>query len=91
MTKALVDRFPFNKVIVVLTIVLVASFGLCGVGAGIGGLAQKSVVGSYVMGGFLVVGGIGFWLSVLGFLVLLPLWIVLALIKALSGGSDGVD
>lgn len=86
MNRALVDRIPFKKIATVLTICVGVSLGLCGVGAAIGGGMERfgSNAGSVVMSLFLIPGGILFWASLLGLLLLFPLWLVLSIVKEIS-------
>ena len=86
MKRALVDRIPFTKIVAVLAICAGVAVGLCGVGAAIGvGMGRLgSNPGNVVVSLFLIPGGILFWASLLGLLLLFLLWVVLAIVKAIS-------
>lgn len=84
MKKALVDRIPFTKIVVVLAICAGVAVGLCGVGFAIGLGTKFSGTGSggLAMELFLIPGGIVFWGSLLGLVLVCLLWVVLAIVKA---------
>ena len=84
MKKALVDRIPFTKIVVVLAICAGVAVGLCGVGFAIGLGTKFSGTGSggLAMNLFLIPGGIVFWGSLLGLVLICLLWVVLAIVKA---------
>ena len=89
MKMALVDRIPFKKIVAVLAICVGVSFGLCSVGAAIGGGMDRfgSSTGNVVVSLFVIPGGVLFWTSLLGLLLLFPLWLVLSIVKKISKRS----
>lgn len=80
------DRIPFKKIATVLAICVGVSLGLCGVGAAASGAMsnmgrQTANLAIYI---FLIPGGILFWASLLGLIVLFGLWVLLSIVKAVS-------
>lgn len=86
MKTAFVDRIPFKKIATVLAICVGVSLGLCGVGAAIGGGMERfgSNAGNLVMSLLMIPGGILFWASLLGLLLLFPVWLVLSIVKEIA-------
>jgi len=91
MKRALVDRLPFKKIATVLAICIAVSMGLCGIGAAIGGGMERfgSSASDFVFSLFLIPGGILFWTSLLGLILLFLLWVALSIAKAVS--ARGMD
>jgi hypothetical protein len=86
MKTPLVDRIPFTKIVTVLAICAGGAVGLCGVGFAIGLGTKFSGTGSggLAMELFLIPGGVLFWGSLLGLVLVFVLWVVLAIAKAIS-------
>jgi hypothetical protein len=84
MKTPLVDRIPFTKIVVVLAICAGVAVGLCGVGfaIGLGTKFSGSGAGGLAINLFLIPGGILFWGSLLGLVLVFLLWVVLAIVKA---------
>jgi hypothetical protein len=81
-----VDRIPFKKIATVLAICVGVSLGLCGVGAAAAGAMSNMgrQAANFAIYIFLIPGGILFWASLLALIVLFGLWVVLAIVKAVS-------
>jgi hypothetical protein len=84
MKAPLVDRIPFAKVAVVMAAVMIVGLGLCGVGMVVSNGGNKGGPLGSIFVALLVAGGACFWLSTLGLILLVPLWAILAIVKAVN-------
>jgi len=80
MKTPLVDRISFAKIVTVLGVTCLVSVGLCGAGVAFSSGGNRAGLLGNLSGLMLVSGTVTFWLSLLGLAVIIPLWIVLALI-----------
>lgn len=82
MSKQLIDRIPFGKIVMVLAIIFGVSLGLCGVTVvfSLGGNSGGSFLSSF---GILLL--IAFGLSLGGLLLTLLVYVTLSIIGAFSG------
>jgi len=81
MTKRLVDRIPFVKIATVLAVSVGISLGLCGIGLTADNQPSNSKLVAHTLHLALSVGFIAFWVSALGLVVTLLLFILLAIAK----------
>jgi len=79
MKKFLSDGIPFAKIMTFLAVSLAISLGLCGVGIAASGSANLSGLRGAIVNGTHLVGMVAFWLSALGLIVGLILFVILRL------------
>ena len=77
MKKLLSDRIPFTKVVTLLTISLAISLGLCGVGIVASSSGNMTGLRGSILDWTFEAGVVAFWLSVLGLIVSLVLFLLL--------------
>jgi hypothetical protein len=89
MSKPLVDRIPFAKIMIVLVIVFGVSLGLCGVSAalGIAGSSHMRNSGGQLLGFSFVIEIIAIVLSSVGLVVTVIAWVILSI----AGNSSRND
>jgi hypothetical protein len=81
MSKSLVNRIPFAKIVVVLAIVFVLSLGTCGLTASLSSSSHSQQNGYVVV---MIAGLAGTVLSVLGMLVTAIVWVIMSVTASSS-------
>jgi hypothetical protein len=91
MKRYLIDRIPFSKIATILSIAAALCTGLCGVAALVASNhGNPGSIGKLEDGLFLV-GGVGFWGSMLGLILLAMAYVVLWIAKDLASRRSGSD
>jgi NCAIR mutase (PurE)-related protein len=81
MNKPLVDRIPFAKILVGLSVVFVLSLGTCGLTASLSSMSHSQQNGYVVV---MIAGLAGTLLSVLGVFVTAIVWVIMAVAGSAS-------
>jgi amino acid transporter len=81
MSKPLVDRIPFAKILVVLAVVFVLSLGTCGLTASLSSSSHSQQNGYVVV---MIAGLAGTLLSGLGVLVTTIIWVIMSVAASSS-------
>jgi hypothetical protein len=82
MTTPLVDRIPFAKIAIVLAVLMMIGLGLCGVGLVVSDGGNRTGLLGFAFQALMILGSASFWLSLLGLIVLLPVWVIMSIVRS---------
>lgn len=85
MSNPLVDRIPFPKILIGLSILLLISMGLCGLTALSAGHGQRAHMGvDPMLEKMLLVGVVGAIVSIVGIPVIAVIWVMMTVVSRLT-------